>query len=322
MGRTGGGRSGGGSHSSHSSSRSHSSHVSSGRGSGSSGLSGWGRSSGGGYHRPRYSRPVFMPGSFYGGFGTFRFSSVVLTIVIVAVMFAFVSAVGSAGRQAVPASSMNRERISGGSFTERCVTDELGWVAQDGSSEEQLGRRLQYFWDQTGIQPYVVLLPYSTEYDTQQERYDYAEAWYEDHIDDEKSMLLMYFDAQSQYENGEWEMVKGLQTDTVMDSEATEIFWAYNDKYWSDLDYSVPEAVEGMFRDTADRIMKRTTTWLDIFKILAIGAVVIGVGITAVHIINAKRKKDAQANAEAERILNTPLEKQVEDSLLDKYKDQ
>ena len=263
-----------------------------------------------------------MPGPFYGGFGALRLSSVVLTIVVVAVMFFLVSVFGSLRNSAaVPASSVNRDRINGGSFTEHCVTDEIGWIAESGGSEDRLGQRLQYFWDQTGIQPYVVLLPYSTEYDTQQERYDYAEEWFESRIDDEKSMLVMYFDAESEYENGMWEMVKGLQTDTVMDAEATEIFWAYNDKYWTDLDYSVPKAIEWMFKDTADRIMKRTTTWLDIFKILAIGAVIVAAGVVTVHIINAKRKKDAQANAETERILNTPLDQQVEDSLLDKYKD-
>ena len=331
MGRSGGhSGGGGGSHSSHSSfSHSHSSHSSS-RSSGgyhSSSSSGSYHSSGNYHSTPsnRYRRNRY--GSYgYGGYGGYRSnpaSSAVsavcwLVVIVILVLFLWIALRPSFQSATIVASTVNRERLDGGSFTENCVQDDLGWIREEGVTEKSMGAKLQPFWDATGIQPYVVMLPYEEAFDDPDYRFDWSDQYYYDNIGREDAMLLVYFDAEP---DGNWEMVCGNLTGSVLDPEAKEIFWSVLDSYWNDLDNTVPEAIEKAFKAAGDRIMTKTTTGADVAKRVAMVFIILAAGVSVIAVMMVHRRHEAEKAAEAEKILNTPLEKMTaeNDPLVDKY---
>ena len=333
MGRSGGSSSGGGgsSHSSHSSSGSHHSSHSSSRNSSFSSHNGSSFRSDSGWSRNTYSRnythigPTYVGGSSYrspsyNGYHEGRIINVVIAIFIIMLVIMVIGNLVNNATHDIPNSTVERTRLSAGSFTSDCVEDHLGWIQEDGSSPERLGRELRDFWEKTGIQPYVVLLPYSTSYDTADEQFDWTENYFSQ-LDRDDAILLTYFDDEP---DGQWELTSGTLTLEVMDPEAEEIFWNTLDRYWNDVDnYNVPEAISTAFTKSAERIMTKTTTGMDVLKIIVIIALVLIVGIVILTIMKTKRRHDAEKAAETERILNTPINDidTSEDTLVNKYTD-
>ena len=329
MGRSGGGGShgGGSSHSSHSSSsHSHSSHSSS-RSSYSSSRNrgGSGRSYGGyGGYRSRSGGYTHIGPTYVGGGGRYRRAgcssalvSILVIVIFAVVMIAVVYNSGNSG--GIPKSTVNRERLDAGSFTPDCVVNEIGWVDDEGFSERSLGAGLQKFWDATGVQPYVLLTYMDSETDTADERFDWTDAYYEANIGREDAMLVVYFDDEP---DGVWEMVCGNMTGTVLDDEAKDIFWGCLDRYWNDTyNYSVEDAIETGFRTAGERIMTKTTTGMDVVKIIVIIVGIVVLAGVVLIFLKTKRAHDAQRAEEEARILATPLENVGADSdpLVDKY---
>lgn len=255
----------------------------------------------------RHYGPTFV-GSFpIGGFFPWL---VVLIVVLVLAVTVFTS--GS--QNTVTASTVNRERLSAGNFTASCVEDNLGWVA----SEQALGEGLQSFWDETGIQPYVVLEPYSEEHDSAAERSEWADSYYTEQVGREDAMLLVYFDDEP---DGNWEMVCGNLTGEVLDAEAKQIVWDCLDRYWNDLTYEVPDAIANGLESAAERMMTKTTTWKDVVKTIVIICGVIGVILAVIALLAVKRRNDREKVEEEERILNTPIDQLGADNdpLVGKY---
>ena len=328
MGRSGGGGShgGGSSHSSHSSSsHSHSSHSVSRSYSGSSGRSY--HSGGGRNYRPSSNSPPrtyhnyggYRP-VYYGGYSRPGCSfSTLLVIVVLIVVIGLASGLARSFGSA-PVSTTNRERLDAGSFTEDCVVNDIGWVFDEGFNEHALGSDLQVFWEKTGIQPYIYLLPENDAWVTGDERFDKADnIWMHDLGSREDVLLLVYFDAEP---DGNFEMVKGHLAGGVMDSEAEDIFWSYLDRYWADTEnYSVQSALLQTFKSTGERIMTKTTTGMDILKYVVIGIVILVAAFMVIKIMRIRRRHAAEAAAETERILSTPLDMSGSDSLADKYSD-
>lgn len=241
--------------------------------------------------------------------------AVALAIMIICIIWAFIAA-GSG----VPASTVNRQRLTAGSFTTDCVTDNTGWLMEDGSSEAKLGSAIQQFWDKTGIQPYIVLEPYDSSHDTPDERFDWADQYYLDNIGREDAMLLVYFDDEP---DGDWEMVCGTLTGQVLDNEAKDIIWGTLDRYWNDLSYTVPQALENGLNKSAERMMVKTASLLDIVKAIAVAFMIIITGAVIITIMKTIRQHGAEKAAETERILSAPLENAgaKTDPLVEKYHD-
>lgn len=337
MGRTGGGgsRGGGVSHSSHSGgSRSFSSHRSGSSFSGSrvtsssrisstsrpSGGSSY-RPSGGSYRpapppppppRPRYyghSHHVYHHTGGYRRGGTSVVVTVFMIIILCAVLISVFSSMGPGNK--IPNSTVTRERLNGGSFYDNCVIDDIGWVRDDGSSEAKLGANLKYFWTKTGIQPYVILLPWDSEYGNSRAAEDYCDYLFTEYVDREDAILLVYVDARYDDEDGDWYLMAGKMAGSVMDSEANEILYAYLDRYWFDLSYTVPQAIEKAFHDAADHMMEKTTNGWDVMKTVVIFAIVAAgiCGIIAVMII--RRKHEAERAQETVDILQAGQNQQT-----------
>ena len=334
-GRSGGGRSGGG----HSFSRSSGGHrvggSSSSRPGGSSGSFGGSRPSGGprafggmggmggfggpmGGPAPRPPRAprvyVTPPGRGHSG-GCLSNTMAWITMIIILVVFmAIVMAGGSDSGGSAPSSSYNREKLEAGNgYINDCIVDELGWFDNESRAES----RLKEFYDETGVQPYIVLLDYIPELRTDDEKQEYAESWYEENIDNEATFLYVYFAEANENEYSEpgyMCYVNGRQVSSVMDSEAVDIFWSYLDKYWVS-DLSTDDMFVKTFTSTADRIMTKTTTSKDIVKyvliVAAAGIVVFGV----VKVVKLNHKRAREEAEETERILNTPMENLVDEEL-------
>lgn len=322
------GRAGSGGHSGRHSSGGHSSSRTSGGhsfGGGSSHRAGSGSSHsgpsfgggyGGGYHSSPFGNynhygPTYVGRRFYGGGGFSGITGIIILIIVLVAMFGGLSTKGS-----IPASTQNREKIQTGvAFNNNCIVDEIGWIDNMSKTE----KRLQNFYNKTGVQPYVVFHKYDESLKTESDKEAYANKYYEENIDNEGTFLFMYFAEQATDDDvGYMCYVNGKQVTSVMDSEAVDIFWAYIDEYWAS-DMSTDDMIVKTFDSTAKRIMDKSTTGADVAKYAVVLVIVCVGGFVVIRMLRMKFKRDKEKAEETERILKTPLDKS-EDDLLNKYK--
>lgn len=323
MGRAGsGGHSGGHSSGGHSSSRTSGGHSfgggsshRAGSGSSHSGPS-FGGGFGGGYHSSPFGNynhygPTYVGRRFYGGSGFSGITGIIILIIVLVAMFG-----GLSTKRSIPASTQNREKVQTGvAFNNNCIVDEIGWIDNLSKTE----KRLQNFYNKTGIQPYVVFHKYDESLKTESDKEAYANKYYEENIDNEGTFLFMYFAEQATDDDvGYMCYVNGKQVTSVMDSEAVDIFWAYIDEYWA-TDMSTDDVIVKTFDSTAKRIMDKSTTGADVAKYAVVLVIICVGGFVVIRMLRMKFKRDKEKAEETERILKTPLDKS-EDDLLNKYK--
>lgn len=256
-------------------------------------------------YRHRSYRRTYYGGSMVGSLG-----SVITAVLILTMIFAFITVFistgssGSLGSSSIPASTRNREKLDSGlPFNSQCIVDELGWF----DSVSSAGRKLKPFYDKTGVQPYIVLLKYRPELINDSQKEQYAQDYYEDNIDNEATFLYMYFAEEDQdNEVGFMCYVNGRRVDSVMDEEAIDIFWGYIDRNW-ETNMSTDQLFADTFEKTADAIMTKTKTAADIAFVLVIGVVIVAVIIAIIAAMNTRRKHERERAEETQRILNTPL---------------
>lgn len=287
---------------------------------------------------------------FFGGFGGFRRSpmpggaamgggcggcmggimGLILAALLIALLTTGLSTCGGGrygsgvyvtGHSEGQASATVREKLPADAVTRTdYYTDADGdWIHSAG----RLTEGLEEFYDKTGVQPYVYILPNGTTTSVD-ELTARAEQLYGELFQDEGHFLLVFCDAGDGTFNCGYTV--GTAASAIMDTEALDILadelnYAYNNA----------SSDEGVFSDafssTADRIMSaaeeeqqgRTTTLVVGGAILVVAA---GAGIA--YVVKRRRAKEAEEKQRMEDILNTPLEKfgdkDVED-LADKYED-
>lgn len=128
----------------------------------------------------------------------------------------------------VPESTYNRTKLDSGlPYDSNCIDDQLGWFENRTSA----AKRLKVFYDKTGIQPYILFAKYNPQLKTDDEKQAWAREWYDDHIDNEDTLLFVYF-AEQDVDNdvGYMTLVNGKHVSSIMDAQATEIFWTYLDE--------------------------------------------------------------------------------------------
>ena len=271
-----------------------------------------GYNSGGTPRPPRPPRP--SGGSGNSKKGKTSILAVIAVIILVLLIIAIGGAFSSGG---VPSSTVNREKLSGvGSYNSDCVVDSLGWL----NDASKAGRDLKSFYEATGVQPYVVFNEYDSSLTSDDKMDEFAEQWYKDNINDENTFVFMYFgtDHEGEGEPGYMCYVMGNRVDSVMDSEAIDIFWAYIDKNWYDNSLSENQVIVNSFNETAERIMTKSRTMADVLIWLIIAVIVIGGLLLVLRIRKQKRQHEAEKAKETEQILNTPLETTA-DELLEQY---
>lgn len=342
MGRAG---SGGGGHSSggHSfSSRSSGGHsFSSGRAGGGSFRNSYGGGSYGGRHEPRggyYDRgpefhfhappprrhffwwtPVYYGGGYYAdGFHPLRdlisaftaLIAILLLLLVLSTCTAVVKNTDSYGKVQIYSSRVHEKIENPNAYRTKCVVDELDWF----DSATETGKKLESFYNSTGVQPYIVLKAYDSSLTTNAEKEEYAQNYYEENIKDEYTFLYMYFAEENTDEDvGYMVYVNGKQINAMMDDEAVEIFWNYIDEYWYS-NASTDNVFIKTFEKTANAITQTsktekstTTSFWKVFKIVILIALL-------AYVIKAidgriKYKKEVEENKKAQDEL---IQKKVE----------
>lgn len=152
--------------------------------------------------------------------------------------------------------------------------DNLGWIWD----EDLMLPGLVSFYQETGVQPYLLLVAYNEEYwigdniDIAKAE-DYLNQYYDKHFTDENHFLLAYFASANDLKaeiNGHFHYVSGYDADSIMNEEALHIFWGYLELYYRNLAYSLEEIVGNTFESTAESIVKHSVDIWDSVNIQSI----------------------------------------------------
>ncbi len=286
---------------------------------------------------PRFfGRPRFFGGPhFYGPRPPRRRSPFIglLTILIILfictmlfISFFSISSVKSPVSQTEIKNTTERTPLSGVVTKTDWYDDQIGWI----SSPNQLISGLEDFYNLTGVQPYVMLIPYSETYwngDTLNTSAadTYLNEIYDSHFSDEGHFIFAYFaclnDVESEMD-GEIRYLSGYAADTIMDNEACNILEGYYQINYYDTSLSTEQFIGNTFRETAQSIMSNPT---NVWNFLKIAIVVIGV-VAVIGIIyaifKAKAKREREKEEYTKEILDKPLETFGDDTsdLEEKYK--
>lgn len=327
MGRSGGG---GSSHSSGGFGGGHSSGGFSGGGR-SSGRSSGGFSSGGSshHHNHYYHNSYYSYGPGYGyGYGP-RSSLVELVSIIIAIfviLFIMSFLRGNTFNSTVSKTTKQRQPLNGIVNKTDWYEDKIGWIS-DGRT---LTIGLEEFYKATGVQPYVVFIPYSSEYWNNGNinatvADNYLERIYKQKFTDEGHFIFAYFSCQNDSKSemdGEFRYLSGYSADTIMDNEAIDIFWGYFEENYYNTTLSTEKMISNTFNQTAKNIMGRPTNAWDALKVIVIIAGIIIILVVIYKMFKKKAQRDKEKEEYTKEILSKPLETFGKDTsdLEDKYK--
>lgn len=241
-----------------------------------------------------------------GGNGGSRGGKGVMPIVLVAVVLLAIVSIAtltlSGSNSGVTASSYERTAIAPAKEV-AYYYDGLGWI----KNSSKLEKGMKHFYKETGVQPVLYLMsdlngedhPDSSTVMSELQRV------YTNTMPDQSHMLVMFME-DSSGNWGSW-VYAGETAATVMDAEAQDIFSQYLSKWYNMPSSKVTEeeVFSNTFRDTADRIMTKTTPPYVVF--LGVGIVVLLVVVVGVVVVKkaSLRKEEALSH---ERILNTDLD--------------
>ena len=317
MGRGGGG--GGSHHSSHhSSSHSHSSGGSSyhsSRSSYSHSSRSYGSSGGysGGSHRSG------------GGCGSV-FGSFIAIIIIISFIGLFIAALEGSANGNIPLfierSTVNREPLPDSKCTpyEEWYQDDWGDWIDDYGEENSLIHGLRYFYEKTGVQPYLWIMgEEGKDFKYEESLEELSDIKYKELFGDDEGHLIVIF---REYPNASSNYIctatPGYDAEVqVMDEQAREILLDYIDYYYTDSNLPEGQFFDQAFCQAANRMMKKQLSWKQIGVIVAVAIIlVIGIIITAKIVKSRKvavaKQKAAQARAEATQAQAVATQKQVD----------
>lgn len=238
------------------------------------------------------------------------FATIIAAILIVGLFGLLMDSTGcsDSGSGVITASTVEREKLPPDAVTETgYYTDDDGaWIA----NSTQLEAGMRTFYQDTGVQPYLYILP-DQSMDTADELSNFAHEQYDELFTDQGHFLFVfcYQGVKSGVETYGYGYYCGAAAKTVMDAEAINIFLDYLDRYINDYSISESEAFANAYAKTGDTIMtteaERSTP-----AIIAV-AVAIAVVIAIIVIALIIRKRTAARAEETRRmqeILSTPLE--------------
>lgn len=265
---------------------------------------------GGFYGGPHYHSHYYGGGPHYYGSGSFG-SIVGAIIVIILVVIIFSSGIFTNSSN-VPKNKTERTALSGVVSKTDWYEDNIGWV----SSKNTLISGLEDFYKKTGIQPYVLFIPYSEQYWNGNninvtKADEYLEKVYKEKFKDEGHFIFAYFqcrnDSKSEMD-GEFRYLSGYSADTIMDNEAISILWGYFEKNYYNTTLSLEKMISNTFSETAKSIMSKPTNGWDFLVILIVVIVIVIVIIFIYKMIKNKHKREKEKQEYTEKILEKPLE--------------
>jgi hypothetical protein len=301
-----------------------------GGGHSSGGFSGGGRSSSGGFSSRGFGssgpsgfhhdspRPFFIGGPhyYYGGGPRYGYSSgwtfIIVFIVLMILMTYSINSLNTQNSTKVSKNTTQRTALSGVVSKTDWYEDNIGWV----TSKSTLISGLEKFYKETGIQPYILFVPYSTTYwsgtTLQTSKADqYLEEVYSEKFTDEGHFIFAYFqcanDSKSEMD-GEFRYLSGYSADTIMDSEAISILWGYFEKNYYNTSLSLEKMISNTFEETAESIMSKPTNAWDVAKVVIIIVAIIIVILIIYKIIKNKNSRAKEKEEYTKEILDKPLE--------------
>lgn len=198
----------------------------------------------------------------------------------------------------VQPSTVKREKLN------KANVNETGYFEDDTgesiTSDYDVIAGMQYFYDATGVQPYLIIadnIDGKTDPNVD-EMNAYLDKRYDELFEDEQHILVLFFD-----NNSEWytRLCVGTSAKVLMDNEAQEILNDYFDYYYT-FDMTNDEYFATVFRKSADRIMSVTDDGSGRRTAIIIGIIVIVVIIFVIILIRSIIKsKEAAAKLEEER---------------------
>ena len=206
-------------------------------------------------------------------------------------------------------STILRQPFSGNLKKTEWYQNDLKWMIK----EQTMYEGLALFYQKTGLQPVVLLLPYKSDFWNEdgfanvKAMDTYLESVYERTFSDDAHILFAYFATQSDYStrwNGQFRYVMGKSAATIMDNEAQKIFSAYLGKYSSKSNTNLGEVIGKAFKSTGKRIMGMPMDTGTVVTIVGVILIAIS-GTVYVKIVVGRRKQKAAYN---KRILEIPLE--------------
>lgn len=252
-----------------------------------------------------------QPGSPQGKSSNSGCGTVFVIVAAVLLVLLLVVALGGGGCSGanVPASTVERTALPAGSVNETgYFTDEDGdWI----HDPAKLERGLRHFYEETGVQPYVYILPNGS-VRSYQELQSIAQEKYDELFTDQAHFVLVFCDdGNGRFNAAYW---AGAMTGSVLDDEAINIFKAYLSQNYDGMSLSEEEIFSDAFADTADRIMTVTPSPL---PIIAVCAAVIIVAVVVFLIVRNRRLAKQREAERMQEILNTPLESLADAELAD-----
>lgn len=252
-----------------------------------------------------------QPGSPQGKSSNNGCGTVFIIVAAVLLVLLLVVALGggSCSSANVPASTVERTALPAGSVNETgYFTDEDGdWI----HDPAKLERGLRHFYEETGVQPYVYILPNGS-VRSYQELQSIAQEKYDELFTDQAHFVLVFCDdGNGRFNAAYW---AGAMTGSVLDDEAISIFKAYLSQDYDDMSLTEEEIFSDAFADTADRIMTVTPSPL---PIIAVCAAVIIVAVVVFLIVRNRRLAKQREAERMQEILNTPLESLADAELAD-----
>lgn len=218
--------------------------------------------------------------------------------------------------------ALSRVKLDTGySYMNNCIDDELGWL-----NENKVSKGLRSFYEDTGAQPYIWLRAYDGKDLSDSEAYDIARGYYDDNFADRQDVVLyVYFEESDPYVEGNMALIHGLQSGSIMDSEAEEIFWNYLDDAWATYgENETDEMFIAVFKKTGNSIMyHRTNGWdvlSSIFILLSVASLCFTVLIAIVLFHRRSREKAAEMERISKMSLDELAAEKQKDELLEKYK--
>ena len=282
----------------------------------------------GGFSRPTVGAP--MGGGCGSGCGGCAggLIGLVLAALLIALLTTAIPSCGSGEMAYGNAPASQSQSVSSSTVREKLPADAVSktdWYTDaDGDwihNASALTRGLEEFYEKTGVQPYVYILP-NGQTTSSSELTQIAEELYPELFSDEGHLLLVFCDdGHGSFTCG---YCVGTAASSVVDSEALTILAdELNDAYnYADSD---EEVFSDAFSETAGRIMaaaeeeERGHTIM-----LVVGGVilVVAIGAGVAYVVRKRKARQEEKQKQMEDILNTPLEKfgdqDVED-LADKY---
>lgn len=260
------------------------------------------------------------PGSDFYGFLQYVFSKVATLLVVLVVIILFVFFGGDSQK-----STIQRERVESGLAFDNNVLlrDDINYI----SSETKLSSGMRTFYKETGVQPYFIFLAYDPQFKSDKQKEDWTTSYYDSNIKREDAILYVYFEEKNPEDNvGLMCYALGKQSASVFDAEAIEIWYNNIGSEWSDYSQSTEKVFEDAYTKTAKTIMRVSTTGKDVLKYVVIFVGVLGIGVVALKMFEAKRKAEKERAEETQEILNATLESLGDslsssglDDLKDKY---